>query len=304
MVSNEVLINSYSRTGNVWKTAAEVGLCGQSVHERLTKLGVIKKMNLWTSSDDKVLIMEYKAHKDANTLDELALRLGRTKQFICRKARALGLTDKKNKVMAEKTREKLSESTRSWIAQNGHPRGYLGHKHSAETLSKLSYASRSSWSDPNSKVNSAEFRQRMSDNLHERKMSGSIRTYSNRGDYPVVIGGMAYVFKSSWEVEVAKRLHELSIDGCILGWNYESMHFNFDDMKRGTRSYCPDFEVKRSDGSIFYIEVKGWKMERSMERIRMFQERYPDVELYIIDDKEYGKILSEGGYLRGRCIEE
>lgn len=304
MVSNEVLINSYSRTGNVWKTAAEVGLCGQSVHERLSRLGVIKKMNLWTASDDEVLVREYKAHMDANTLDELALRLGRTKQFICRKARALGLTDMRNRVIADKTRERLSDSAKTWIAHKGHPRGYLGHKHSDETRSKLSLASRSSWSDPNSKVNSAEFRQRMSDNLHERKMNGSIRTYSNKGDYPVEIGGNDYVFKSSWEVEVAKRLHELCLDGFILDWSYESRHFNFDDMKRGTRSYCPDFEVKRLDGSVFYIEVKGWKMERSMKRIRMFQERYPDVELYIIDEKEYGKVLSEGGYLRGRCIEE
>lgn len=304
MVSDAVLIDSYSRTGNVWKTALEVGLCGQSVHERLSRLGVVRKMNLWTSSDDDVLIREYVANRDAGTLDDLASRLGRTKQFICRKARVLGLTDSKHRVMSEKARCRLSVSAKAWIAERGHPRGYLGHRHSPETRSKLSGASRSSWSDPNSKVNSDEFRQRMSDNLHERKMSGSIRTYSNRGDYPVTIGGRDFVFKSSWEVEVARRLHELYVDGCVMGWSYESRHFNFDDMVRGTRSYCPDFEVRRLDGSVFYIEVKGWKMERSMERIRMFQERYPDVELYIIDENEYGKVLSEGGYLRGRCFKE
>src|SRR5690349_5802220 len=38
-VSDDVLLESYGRLKNIWKVAAEVGLCGQSINERLIKLG-------------------------------------------------------------------------------------------------------------------------------------------------------------------------------------------------------------------------------------------------------------------------
>ena len=59
-VSDEVLLNSYKRIGNVWKVGQEVGLCGQSVYDRLVKLHAIKRMNKWQPSDDEVLISKYK----------------------------------------------------------------------------------------------------------------------------------------------------------------------------------------------------------------------------------------------------
>lgn len=301
-VEDKILIESYVRTGSIWKTAKEVGLCGQSVHERLVKLVVIRKMNLWTQDDDNILLAEYATYKKNNTLGVLAEQMGRTKQFICRKARKLGLTSLSNRNTSDSVRKRISESTKAWIKEKGHPRGYLGHKHCDETLKKLSAASHAAWMNPSSKFNTEEFRQQLSDRLHKRKMSGEIRVYSNRGDHAVVIGDRNFVFKSSWEVEIAKRLHALFLDGIITNWSYESKHFNFGDMKRTTRSYCPDFEVVKKNGDILYIEVKGWKMKNSMKRIEMFLERYPHIDLYIIDEKEYGKILSESDYLRRRCV--
>ena len=46
IATDEQLIKSYAITKNVWKTAEEFGMCGQNVHKRLTKLGVIGQ-NLW-----------------------------------------------------------------------------------------------------------------------------------------------------------------------------------------------------------------------------------------------------------------
>lgn len=94
-VEDAVLIESYARHGNVWRVADEVGLCGQTVHERLKKLGAAKPIRVFTDADCDVLRVEYHAHADNGKLDLLALRLGRTKQFICRQARKLGLTDQK-----------------------------------------------------------------------------------------------------------------------------------------------------------------------------------------------------------------
>jgi hypothetical protein len=300
--SDQKLIEIYSRTGSVWKTGEEVGMCGQSVHERLTKLGVIKHLNYWFPSDDAVLLEKYEQYKHDNRLEELAKELGRTKQFICRKARLLGLTDKSNVNISDKTRAKISLSTKKRINEHGHPRGFLGHHHGESARRRISESSHRAWANPNSKLNSEHNRQVHSDRLHEIKMRGGINTYSSRGNHETVIGGKNYVFKSSWEKEIANRLQSLKDDGSITGWGYEKKHFNFDDVKRGIRSYCPDFEVSLNDGGKMYIEVKGWKMPSSMKRIEMFRERYPNIKLYMIDEREYKKVISESDHLRRCCV--
>lgn len=301
-VDNNTLIEEYHKLGNVWKVGREVGLSGQQVYARLKKLGVVKRMNLWTNEDDNILKEKYISYKLANNLDVLASELGRTKPFICRKAKALGLTDKNNKTMSENARKKISENTKRYIKEKGHPKGHLGHTHSRKTREKLSAAIMEKWANPNSVFNSDSFRQKMSDNLHNMKMNGKISSFSIRGDHKIIIGNKEYIFKSTWEVEIAKRLQELVDKGYIHEWQYESKHFNFDDMRRCTRSYCPDFEVKLMDKTLLYIEVKGWKMPQSMKRIEMFQERYPNIKFYLIDEKEYEKIISKSDYLRRRCV--
>lgn len=301
-VDDKILIELYKKHNNVWKVGAEVGLSGQQVYSRLKKVGAVKRMNLWTKEDDEVLKEKYISYKMANDLDILASELGRTKPFICRKARALGLTDRTNTVMSEKARKKISKNTKRYIKEKGHPKGYLGHTHSEKTRTKISSASKENWANPNSAFNSDSFRQRMSDNLHDLKMNGKINTFSIRGDHKTTIDGKDYTFKSTWEVEIAKRLQILLDNGTICWWGYESKHFDFQDMKRGIRSYCPDFEVELIDKTHLYIEVKGWKIPKSMKRIEMFKERYPKVKFYLIDEKEYGKIISESDYLRRRCI--
>lgn len=114
-ITDDVLISSYERTGNVWKTGKEVGICGQAVWERLHKLGICKGINYWSEEDDKVLIEKYNQYKSQYKLDVLAAELGRTKQFICRKAKALGLTNKKDKKMPEDIRIRLSEIMTKWF---------------------------------------------------------------------------------------------------------------------------------------------------------------------------------------------
>lgn len=88
------LTNLYRKTKSVWKVGVAVGMCGQSVHERLTKIGVIKKMNVLTEEDKDRLRREYQTHRLNGTLSELARQMGRTKPFICTHASRLGLTDK------------------------------------------------------------------------------------------------------------------------------------------------------------------------------------------------------------------
>ena len=89
---------AYARTGSIWKAAGELGMCGQSVHERLVKMGVDTSLNLFTKDDERYLAERYVLYRDAAQLQTLADEMGRTKAFICRKARALGLTDRNRKM--------------------------------------------------------------------------------------------------------------------------------------------------------------------------------------------------------------
>ena len=294
------IVESYSRFGNVWKVGAELGLRGQYVHSVLTKLGLIHKMNYFTDNDIKLLSENYATYKSQRKLDELAKILGRTKQFICRKAKQLGLTDKQDRPkMREDERMRVSDRMKEFYKTHTHPRGYSGHHHDLQARKKISAAIIKSWKNPESTFNSQQFRQLRSDRMHEHRINGKIKSKSNRITIDTEINGQSFTFKSSWEYEIALRLDALKSENVISEWQYEPKHFIFDDCKRGIRSYCPDFKVTYPDGA-FYIEVKGWEMENAMKRIEMFKQRYSHIKLYLINGKEYDRILSETDYLRRR----
>lgn len=91
--ADEQIVEAYERNGSVWKAAQELGMCGQSVHERLVKLGLSRHINVFSKEDEEYLAERYVLYRDAGKLQDLADEMGRTKNFICRKARDLGLTD-------------------------------------------------------------------------------------------------------------------------------------------------------------------------------------------------------------------
>jgi hypothetical protein len=102
-VADDVILEAYKRLENVWLVGKEVGLCGQSIHERLLRLNVLNKINVFTEKDKKKLQDKYQFYKNQGSLDILAKEMGRTKQFICRQAAAMSLTNRKSlKPYAEK----------------------------------------------------------------------------------------------------------------------------------------------------------------------------------------------------------
>jgi len=114
-VSNERLLESYARLGNVWRVAEEVGIAGQTVHRRLQKLGAQKAMRVFTQQEEEILNNEYLQYRAAGQLEALAARLGRTKQFICRQARRLGLTSCNAPKIYSRVWKGLDEETaRAW----------------------------------------------------------------------------------------------------------------------------------------------------------------------------------------------
>lgn len=92
--SDEELLSSYRETNSVWQTARRFGMCGQSVHERLARLGVARKQSTLNKEDRAIIETEYQGYASRGKLADLAGRLGRTKHSVCRYAGQMGLTDK------------------------------------------------------------------------------------------------------------------------------------------------------------------------------------------------------------------
>ncbi len=112
-----------------------------------------------------------------------------------------------------------------------------------------------------------------------------------------VIGGSRIYFRSGWEVKVAMWLQLLQEGLQIEKWEYEPKTFWFLEIKRGCRSYKPDFKVTSLDGSHYWIEVKGHMDAKSKTKIKRFRKYYPNEKLIIYDKewftKNYSKLPKE-----------
>lgn len=104
------------------------------------------------------------------------------------------------------------------------------------------------------------------------------------------IGGKRNYYRSLWEANYARYLQFLKEQGEIADWEHEPDTFWFENIKRGVRSYLPDFKVTNTGGSVEYHEVKGWMDPKSKTKIRRMAKYYPEVKLIVIDKKAYGAI--------------
>lgn len=93
-------------------------------------------------------------------------------------------------------------------------------------------------------------------------------------------------WKSAWECNYARFLNFLKEE-----WEYEPHTFWFERIKRGTRSYKPDFFVKRTNS---YIEVKGWWDRRSRTQMKRMALYYPEVKILIVDKEFFASICKKG----------
>ena len=109
------------------------------------------------------------------------------------------------------------------------------------------------------------------------------------------IGGKRHYFKSIWEANFARYLQFQKEHEKIIDWNYEPKDFWFEEIKRGVRSYKPDFSVEQLDKSIIWYEVKGYYDSKSLTKIKRFRKYYPKEILFLIDSewfKDYGNLCA------------
>lgn len=108
------------------------------------------------------------------------------------------------------------------------------------------------------------------------------------------IGDKHCYFKSKWEVRYAWHLHFLKNQKEIVDWQYEPETFWFENIKRGVRSYKPDFMVLLPQDQRYWVEVKGHMDQRSKTKLARFKRFYPKEKLTVIDSEWFVKMRSEG----------
>ncbi len=110
------------------------------------------------------------------------------------------------------------------------------------------------------------------------RMKGNPASFSrnlNRGIYGrrEDIGGQ--FFRSRYEANYARFLNYSGIQ-----WTYEKKTFWFLNIKRGVRSYTPDFYLPATDE---YHEVKGWMDAKSKTKLKRMKKYHPDVKIVVVD---------------------
>ena len=104
------------------------------------------------------------------------------------------------------------------------------------------------------------------------------------------IGGRRIFFRSKAEANYARYLEWLRERGEIQSWDHEPETFWFEPIRRGIRSYLPDFKVIEKGGLVRYHEVKGWMDPKSKTKIKRMRIYHPHIQLLVIDQKQYAAI--------------
>jgi len=255
------LIKNYSNLQSVWKVAEKFSMCGQSVHERLKKAG-IQLQNQKISEEERRKIREIyeKGFKRGDSaLKDLSNEICRTIPLIARTAKEMGLTNASRGV-TDKSKENASKRLRDWLARVSQEEK---NKNRQQTITTK--------------------RANGNDNQHRGNWKAEWRT----------IGGKKKFFRSRWEANYARYLEFLKINNHIKDWLHEPETFWFEKIKRGTRSYLPDFKVLNLDGSHEWREVKGWMDNRSKTKLKRFAKYYPKEKMTVIDKKWFSSNSSK-----------
>lgn len=113
-------------------------------------------------------------------------------------------------------------------------------------------------------------------------MQAKSRAFNSQQSWKTV-GEKRIYFRSRWEHLYALYLQWQLESNLIAKWEYEPKTFWFEAIKRGVRSYKPDFAVYLASGQRYWVEVKGYMDQRSKTKIRRFNKYFPDERLIVIE---------------------
>jgi hypothetical protein len=113
------------------------------------------------------------------------------------------------------------------------------------------------------------------------------------------IGGIRKFYRSRWEANYARYLEWLRQRDQIAKWEHEPECFWFEEIRRGVRSYLPDFRVTLLSGEVEYHEVKGYMDRRSATKLKRMAKYHPEVKMVLIDAPKYHQIRAKMARLIG-----
>lgn len=283
-VSDQEVIDAYNHHKNIWRAGDELRIHGQTVQRRLIKLGIERSTRYARPEEIEKIRQFYESWDGVRDGSQAILcrSLGRTDGWVARKAKELGV-NKQSWGMSEKAKRETGERTKEYIAKNGHPRGMLGKNHTEDARQKMSETRKK---NPMLPEHVAARTKKMMETKNERGnliMPRKGVTWKSGWE---TIGGQKIYFRSSWEVEYAHYLEFLKKAKQIKSWEYEPDIFWFEAIKRGTRSYTPDFKITNNDGSVEYHEIKGWMDAASQTKIKRMAKYHPGTKLVVLMKKE------------------
>jgi hypothetical protein len=291
-VATEILIALYKEHRTLDRVAAACGLNRATIHERLQRAGFELMTPAYFTDDERAKIKDYYTLTPAEifSLDELSTSLDRQKTSISREARKMGLTNPARPFSAGAKASMKEASAGRW-GRHPHPRGMAGKTQSQKNKDAVSAASKLKWATDKAfgiGQMSEENRQKRSDrSLALANATPSSNCYSRckhgkRED----LGDIH--FRSAWEANYARYLNLLIKMKIIDEWNYEPITFWFEAIKRGVRSYKPDFSIRyRGETQIVYVEVKGWFDDKSKTKMKRMKKYHPTVKIEFVGAKEY-----------------
>lgn len=191
----------------------------------------------------------------------------------------------------EERRLAISKRSQEYIQKHGHPRGSLGMKHSQETKKKIAKKSKEFWNGL-----TTEEKSDISLKAMKTKVGKGVPINPRKASWKAgwrEIGGVRKYYRSRWEANYARYLVAAKEEKLIADWKHEPTTFWFEAIKRGTRSYLPDFLVVGIDGSEIYHEVKGWMDDRSKTKLKRMRIYHPAVVLKVIEKPEYLAIAKD-----------
>lgn len=254
----------------------------------------VAKGRAFSEAERDKLRAVYNDYAGKGRLAELAAEMGRTTPFLCRQAGKLGLTRYGRK---RADAPLMSARAKKLWVDHPHPRGMAGKSHTPKTKARLAVTTAAHWAAMSADEQSEHTLKGLKTKV---AVYGSLAPNRPHGAWKAgwrEIGGYRKYYRSRWEANYARYLQWLVGRGELLDWKHEPETFWFEAIKRGCRSYLPDFRVWELDGSSKLHEVKGWMDARSKTVLKRMKKYHPGETVVLIAEKQYREIERKLGRL-------
>lgn len=288
----EIMLELYKNHGTLDRVAQITGLSRATVHEQLKRDNYVPQSAPLISADEKEIVARYYIDTlpELFSLTRLADAIGRPSTTVCSIANKLGLTDIRRPLSSAEARGRKMAAAGQWD-RHPHPRGMLGKFHTDETkqVMKDKAVQRRQKKIDQAMAMREDQEQRMS--IEEYRLT--VKTRQSSTSYSRAKRGRRddlgeIFFRSSWEANYARYLNLLKKMGVVDSWEYEPETFWFGNIRRGVRSYLPDFRVKYTDRSApIYVEIKGWMDDKSKTKLARMKKYHPEIPLELIGSRDY-----------------